>query len=465
MQFVIGVKELDEAIGRALMKGATILIAGNPGTGKTTLAATICYNNALRGIPCAYITFHENKSRFISQMKSFNMDFEELEKKGLFRFYRFPLVTSPDLIGDLLEEINEIVKKGPGVIVIDSITPLGKIFERDIEARALLQNYFYNLANIIGGLVVLIAEVPLGKEVIALGDIEFTSDIAIILKHKIEKGLLVRLMEIRKVRGAPVKIAEVPFAIIDGVGLQVMTPPILSRIVPPKYDVEIKIPCKQLARELKHLHPGQYIYVAYQADAYNPYIMPLLLATITMNNLKTLVISYVRSPREAFAVFTSISTYEKEIREEQIKKLFGEDKIIVESINPASCSIEELNSLELQLIDKYQPEVVIFDGAEIPCLIHGFREPDKYFMYLRNQLLRFRDLGILTIRISALINEEIYRRESSIADVVLRFEYRERNGRLEPWLYLWKIGYDPIILGPDEVRNCMKECLNTLWGG
>lgn len=467
MQFVFGIRELDEMIGRAITKGATILIAGNPGTGKTTLAATICYHNARKGYPCAYITFHELKSRFIEQMKNFNMDFTMLEKKGLFYFYRFPLITSHDLVSRFLEEINNIMRKNVKVIVIDSITPLGKIFERDIEARAVLQNYFYNITNVIGGLVVLIAEVPLGKETIAIGDIEFTSDIAIILKHRVEKGLLIRLMEIRKVRGAPIRIAEVPFAIVDGIGLKIMTPPILDKIIPPKLNVEIRMPCKHLSSKLGSLHPGEHVYVVYQADAYNPYIMPILLATIISNNLKTLIISYARSPREAFMVFTSISSYGKEVRitEELIRKLFKKDLIVIESINPASLSIEELNSLELHLIDKHRPDVVVFDGAEIPGLIHGQREPDKYFMYLRNQMLRLRDLGVMTVRISAFVDEGLYRKESSISDAILKFDYVYENGRLVPRVFVWRIGFEPSILYGKEVKECLDECMKILWGG
>lgn len=54
-KFVFGIETLDEHLGSSIAYGALAVVAGHPGAGKTTLASTICYRNALQGRKCLYI--------------------------------------------------------------------------------------------------------------------------------------------------------------------------------------------------------------------------------------------------------------------------------------------------------------------------------------------------------------------------------------------------------------------------
>ncbi len=466
--FTWGIEALDTLLRSALTPGSSILLAGNPGTGKTTLAATICYKNALRGKPCLYTTFHEEKERFVNLMRKFGMDFEQLERQGLFRFFRLPLVSDEGMVSDIVVSITELAEKqGAKVVIVDSFTPLGKAVNGDIRARTLLQNFFYNLARAIDGIVVLIAEVPLGQETIALGDVEFVTDTVIILKHRIAKGMIVRTLEIRKSRGAPLTLVEIPFSIVDNRGIVVHVPPLINELKPPRMEVRIKLPCKALTEAIDHLHPGHYVYIVTPPDARSyKYIMLLITATILANNLRTLIVSYHWSPEEYAEALRSISKrvlqHDIEHSSDVLAKL--RRLIAIESLNPAAMSLEELYSRELTRVEEYRPQMVIFDRVDVVSSIHGIRDYEKYFAYLRNELLYFRQLGVLTVRLSALVDKGIYRREASIADAVLKLEYRRKGTTLVPYLYAWRCGREPRTLNPEDLHACLVEA-KTLFSG
>ena len=125
IQFTFGIDVLNEYFGSALTPGTTLLVAGNPGAGKTTLASTICYKNALKGLPCLYVSFVEDREKFLRIMKSLGMDFEKLEQENLFKYIRIPVIATEDVTDFLSSAINEEIKKqGTKVIVIDSVNPL-----------------------------------------------------------------------------------------------------------------------------------------------------------------------------------------------------------------------------------------------------------------------------------------------------------------------------------------------------
>nr|MEB3860254.1 AAA family ATPase [Desulfurococcales archaeon] len=161
-EFLFGIEGLDDTYPGALSPGTLLAVAGHPGSGKTTFAGQLCYNNALRGHPCLYVTSQEQEEKFYRHMGRLGFRFDELSRKGLFRFVRLPVISAEEgteLLSDLLA--NELSRFRARIIVIDSITPLVKALGSDIRSRSLLQNFLYNLAFDIKGVVVAIAEIPL----------------------------------------------------------------------------------------------------------------------------------------------------------------------------------------------------------------------------------------------------------------------------------------------------------------
>lgn len=460
--FTWGIAGLDELIGKALVPGTSVLIAGNPGTGKTTLAATICYNNALRGHPCLYVSFQEDKDRFYSQMKIFNLDFKKLEKEKKFWYLRLPVFSEKIIVTSLFEQINRaILEHKVKVIVIDSFTPLGIIYEKNIEVREILQNFFYNISKTTKGLVILISEIPYGKETVEQGGIEFVTDIVILLKHRLESGPLVRTIEIRKARRAALTLAEIPFAIIEGIGIRVYVPPMIEEIPSSRDSVEFCFPCKILRDVIGTIYSGQVIYgPVYPPDARIRLTLKILLAAaILAYKLKTLVISYYNSPEEYFQEVRDAFS-EAGIDTKYVSEL--EKYVEVISLNPAIMSLEELYSRELEMVLTYRPKLLIFDRVDIASTAHGTVNPGRYFKYLYNQALIFRKLGIIVNRIS-IYDENTYRVSAGLANVVIRVLYEVMNGKVVPYIYIWKEGKTPRILSLDDIQNCLNELKENIF--
>ena len=68
------VKGFDEAVGGGLPEGYVVLVAGAPGTMKSSLAFSIAYNNALRdGRKGVYFTLEQSKDNLLEHMASMGM--------------------------------------------------------------------------------------------------------------------------------------------------------------------------------------------------------------------------------------------------------------------------------------------------------------------------------------------------------------------------------------------------------
>jgi len=70
-------------------------------------------------------------------MARLGLDLEEIEKRGLLNHLKLPLVVKPESTSEILEIISKEVAKAPPQVVVDSITPLLKAVEKDLEARLL----------------------------------------------------------------------------------------------------------------------------------------------------------------------------------------------------------------------------------------------------------------------------------------------------------------------------------------
>ncbi|MET1160532.1 MAG: ATPase domain-containing protein [Thermoprotei archaeon] len=293
MVFRFGVKGLDELYGEVLVEKSAVVIAGHPGTGKTILATTMCYSNALNGYKCLYITVQEDKEKIYRVFRNFNVDLNELEAEGLLKIVKLPLTTK---FSETASWIMDLVGKyKPNILVIDSISALLR-GEDPATLRGWFQNFFYELSKNVNGLVVLIAEIPVGSETIGISDIEFVADILIILKYRIKRGLMARFMEFRKIRGFGTPLVEIPFTITSGKGIVAYPPPILAEIPPEKGF--LKIPCKSLDLPGLDINmgSGKVVTISYDPQARPTEILPLTMLFAAYNSKKVLFISYRISP-------------------------------------------------------------------------------------------------------------------------------------------------------------------------
>lgn len=446
--FIFGIEGLDRSFKDVLQPPLLLTIAGHPGSGKTTFGSTICYTNSVASnAKCLYISFQEDKERFYRFMKSIGMDFGVLEEKGVFRFIKIPITLDVDTV---IENISaEVSRFQPKIVVVDSVTAVMQGVKDD-RKRAWIQNYFYELSRAIHGIIVLIAEIPFGEEVISSGSIEFVSDALFILKYRIEQDFLTRYIEVRKTRGIPITIAEIPFTISSN-GLRVWMPPILSDIR--YYREEIPLHCRILKSIIGSITKGSIIYIEYPPDFRVSAVLLIPVAIAYVNNLNILVISYRYPPL----------VLEHLVREALVRVLLSEDiaaEVIrrcmqFKGVNPFSQSLVQSYAEEIEYVERARPDIVAFHGIE---LVTSVVDRSKYISRLYNELNTLKSFGCTIVRFASYINEELSNINSAMADIVVRIIPVENDSGYQRYkFYIWRSGREAYIMTYEEVLECLHE--------
>ena len=157
-----GIKDLDRLIEGGIPKGFTVLLAGNPGTGKTILASHFLYEGLTRSESCVYVSFSESKTQYYNNFERFGMNFIDFEKDNRFVFLDFSAVTKEG-IADALEQIIETCKNiDCKRLVIDSFSVIHLAFDNIIESRIALQVILGKMLRAEGVTNILIIEIPFG---------------------------------------------------------------------------------------------------------------------------------------------------------------------------------------------------------------------------------------------------------------------------------------------------------------
>jgi len=132
-----GIPRLDAMLdGKGFYRGSSILVSGQAGTGKTSLAATFINRACGRGEKCLFMIFEESESQLTRNMKSIGIDLEPWVKKGLLKFHAIR-PTAYSLEMHLSMMIKLIEETGPQVIAIDPISNLYPVGD-DIQVRSML---------------------------------------------------------------------------------------------------------------------------------------------------------------------------------------------------------------------------------------------------------------------------------------------------------------------------------------
>ncbi len=132
-----GIPRLDTMLGaKGFYRGSSILVSGQAGTGKTSIAATFVNAACKRGERCLLFIFEESESQFIRNMKSIGMDFEPWIKKGLLKFHAVrPTAYSLEMHLSMMIKLIDEFK--PRVIAVDPISNLYPIGD-DVQVRSMM---------------------------------------------------------------------------------------------------------------------------------------------------------------------------------------------------------------------------------------------------------------------------------------------------------------------------------------
>lgn len=194
-----GVSGLDPLIEGGIPKGFTVLVAGNPGTGKTVLTSHFLYDGLTKNQNGIYVSFSEADYSFYNNTARLGMNFREFQKQNKFSFLDFSGVTQVG-IQDALEEVLATIKEtNTQRIVIDSFSAILQAFVNLNEARIALHVVLGKMLRSQGVTTLVIGEVPIGTASIGSGFEEFVADGIIKLEHGINNAspVVVKVIKMR----------------------------------------------------------------------------------------------------------------------------------------------------------------------------------------------------------------------------------------------------------------------------
>jgi circadian clock protein KaiC len=119
-----GVKDLDAMLeGKGFYRGASVLVSGTAGSGKTSLAAALANQSCSDGKKCLYIAFEESAAQATRNMRSIGIDLEKHARKGLLEFHAWR-PTQSGLEMHLLRIHKLVERHDPDVVIVDPVSNL-----------------------------------------------------------------------------------------------------------------------------------------------------------------------------------------------------------------------------------------------------------------------------------------------------------------------------------------------------
>ncbi len=212
-----GVPGLDEIVGGGLPEFSFNIIAGAPGSGKTTLAHQFVFANATPEHPALYFTvLGESALKMLRYQQQYTF-FDPSMLPGSIRFINLSQVVLERDLGAVLEQITrEVERANPAVVVVDSFRTMVRKPESDMDLQSFIQRLALFLASW-QATTFLIGEYA--EEELRDNPIFTVADGLLWLRQTTERNSIVRKLQIIKLRGQ----ASVPglhtFRITDA-GLQ-----------------------------------------------------------------------------------------------------------------------------------------------------------------------------------------------------------------------------------------------------
>lgn len=119
-----GIARLDEMlVGRGVFRGSSVLVSGEPGTGKSSIGAAFAMAACRRGERALLFAYEESSAQILRNMLSIGMDLAPWVKQGLLQIH----ASRPTLQGleqHLVAMHDSVQTFRPGVVIVDPISNL-----------------------------------------------------------------------------------------------------------------------------------------------------------------------------------------------------------------------------------------------------------------------------------------------------------------------------------------------------
>nr|MDO8097635.1 gas vesicle protein GvpD [Candidatus Njordarchaeota archaeon] len=197
-----GISSLDKIIEGGFNEGDVILVAGQPGAGKSTLGVQFIYNGATQHDEAGvYATYVETSSKLKRDMLKFNWDLASLESERKVSILDLVQTISEKGVEVNIEAMMTAIKAlGAKRLVIDSLSAIMTYIRTKSDARSAMSiiNRFLENAKCT---TLMLLEVPWGRSEIGMGFEEFMADGLVVLESSLERYKVRRKLYIPKMRG------------------------------------------------------------------------------------------------------------------------------------------------------------------------------------------------------------------------------------------------------------------------
>lgn len=142
-----GIEVLDSILQGGIPAGASVLVAGNPGTGKTILSSQIVFKNASPENKVLYLTtMSEPQAKVIKFQQEFTyFDIDKFQSSVF--FYDLASLLRTEGIKKVLTYLDDLITKHqPKIVVIDTLKVFGGIIETEFKMREFLLDLSMKLA-------------------------------------------------------------------------------------------------------------------------------------------------------------------------------------------------------------------------------------------------------------------------------------------------------------------------------
>ena len=213
-----GVAGLDPMIQGGFLERSLVLVAGPPGSGKTSMcckyleAGASMYNE--KGL---YVSLIESKEALLANLlQHFGKHFSDLEECGMIHILAFPSMKGeglPTMMDSIMATIKDV---GVKRLVIDSITALSQSFTNEYESRIFTHTVLTKLVPSYGCTTLITKELQSDKDYIGNSAEDFIADGVFLLKRSDYHGRTLRELVFAKLRGTRVVSSVIPFTLEEG---------------------------------------------------------------------------------------------------------------------------------------------------------------------------------------------------------------------------------------------------------